>query len=90
DEQKRVLKGLKPGQIKTDSVAGKKILNIMTNAPGNNAPIGGIKVRLEGGSWFAIRPSGTEPRMKIYIESLEGKGLWQRIYDDALPLVFGQ
>ncbi len=89
DEQKKVLKGLKPEGIKTDRVAGKKIINIMTKAPGNNASIGGVKVTLEGGSWLAIRPSGTEPRMKIYIESFEGKELWQRIYDEALPLIFG-
>jgi phosphoglucomutase len=89
DEQKRMLKGLKPEDIKTGTVAGKKILNIMTNAPGNHASIGGVKVTLEGGSWFAIRPSGTEPKMKIYIESFEGKELWQRIYDEALLLIFG-
>jgi phosphoglucomutase len=90
DEQKRMLKELKPENIKFDSLAGKKILNIMTNAPGNNASIGGVKVTLEGGSWFAIRPSGTEPKMKIYIESFEGKELWQRIYEGALPLIFGK
>ncbi|MBN1904246.1 MAG: alpha-D-glucose phosphate-specific phosphoglucomutase [Deltaproteobacteria bacterium] len=89
DEQKRLLKGLKPQDIKTDRVAGKKIIEVLTRAPGNNALIGGVKVTLEGGSWFAIRPSGTEPRMKIYIESFEGKGLWQRIYEEALPLIFG-
>jgi phosphoglucomutase len=89
DEQKRLLKEFKPESIKFDSLAGKKILNIMTRSPGNNASIGGVKVTLEGGSWFAIRPSGTEPRMKIYIESFKGKELWQRIYDEALPLIFG-
>lgn len=89
DDQKRILKGLKAEDIKADRVAGKKIIEVITRAPGNNALIGGVKVTLEGGSWFAIRPSGTEPRMKIYIESFEGKALWQRIYEDALPVIFG-
>jgi phosphoglucomutase len=88
DAQKRVLKGLRPEDIKTDRIAGKKIINIITKAPGNNASIGGVKGTLEDGSWFALRPSGTEPKMKIYIESFEGKGLWQRIYDEALHLIF--
>ncbi|MGD9157753.1 MAG: phosphoglucomutase [Desulfobacteraceae bacterium] len=89
NEQKVILKALKPENIKTVSLAGKKIDKVMTNAPGNNASIGGFKVTLEGGSWFAIRPSGTEPKMKVYIESFEGEGLWQSIYDEALPLIFG-
>ena len=88
DEQKVILKALKPDNINAEYLAGKKINKIMTHAPGNNAPMGGVKVALEGGSWFAIRPSGTEPKMKVYIESFEGEGLWQRIYDEALPLIF--
>jgi phosphoglucomutase len=88
DEQKGVLKALKPENVKADSLAGKKIHKVMTHAPGNNASIGGVKVTLEGGSWFAIRPSGTEPKMKVYIESFEGEELWKRIYDEALPLIF--
>jgi len=89
DRQKEILKALNPENIKAKSLAGKKINMIMTRAPGNNAPIGGVKVTLEGGSWFAIRPSGTEPKMKVYIESFEDNALWQRIYDEALPLIFG-
>ena len=88
DEQKTILKTLEPENIKAEFLAGKKIDKIMTRAPGNNASIGGVKVTLEGGSWFAIRPSGTEPKMKVYIESFEGEDLWQRIYDEALPLIF--
>ncbi len=90
DEQKAVLKALDPKDIKAETLAGKKIKNIMTNAPGNNAPIGGVKVNLDGGSWFAVRPSGTEPKMKVYIESFEGVSLWQKIYNEALPLIFGK
>ncbi len=89
NEQKKILRDLKPEIIKTASLAGKRIEKIMTHAPGNNAPIGGVKVTLEGGSWFAIRPSGTEPKMKVYIESFEGEKLWQGIYNEALPLIFG-
>ena len=88
DEQKAILKALKPENIKVKYLAGKKINKIMTSAPGNNASIGGVKVTLEGGSWFAIRPSGTEPKMKVYVESFEGESLWQKIYDEALPLIF--
>ena len=89
DAQKAILKDLEPGNITSEYLAGKKIEKVMTRAPGNNASIGGVKVTLEGGSWFAIRPSGTEPKMKVYIESFEGEELWQRIYDEALPLIFG-
>jgi phosphoglucomutase len=52
--------------------------------------MGGVKAILKDGSWFAIRPSGTEPKMKIYVESFGGEALWQRIYDEALPFVFGR
>ncbi len=89
DKQKATLKALTPKAVKTPQVAGVPIAAVMTRAPGNNAPIGGVKVLLEDGSWFAIRPSGTEPKMKVYIESFGGKELWQRIYDEAFPLIFG-
>ncbi|MBW1805688.1 MAG: alpha-D-glucose phosphate-specific phosphoglucomutase, partial [Deltaproteobacteria bacterium] len=88
DEQKAVLKALSPDSIKTSTMAGLAINAIMTTAPGNKAPIGGVKVLLEDGSWFAIRPSGTEPKMKVYVESFGGEELWQRIYDESLPLIF--
>lgn len=89
DEQKEILRNLTPETITTPTVAGQAIAKIMTTAPGNNAPVGGVKVVLEDGSWFAIRPSGTEPKMKFYIESFGGEELWQEIYDEALPLIFG-
>jgi phosphoglucomutase len=90
DEQKKVLKGLTPDAIKTTTLAGLPITVVMTTAPGNNASIGGVKVVIEDGSWFAIRPSGTEPKMKLYIESFGGKKRWQEIHDEALPLIFGE
>lgn len=89
DEQKEVLKGMTPDSIKTPALAGLPITTVMTAAPGNNAPIGGVKVVIDDGSWFAIRPSGTEPKMKLYIESFGGQELWQKIHDEAIPLIFG-
>ena len=89
DEQKAVLKGLTPDAVKAPFLAGLPITSVMTTAPGNNAAIGGIKVGIEDGSWFAIRPSGTEPIMKLYIESFGGEEQWQQIHDEARPLIFG-
>jgi phosphoglucomutase len=89
DEQKKVLKGLTPDAIQTPTIAALPITAVMTTAQGNNAPIGGVKVMIADGSWFAIRPSGTEPKMKLYIESFGGKERWQQIHDEALPLIFG-
>jgi phosphoglucomutase len=88
DEQKAVLRGLTPDAVKTPVLAGHSITSVMTTAPGNDAAIGGIKVILDDGSWFAVRPSGTEPKMKFYIESFGGKNLWQQIHDEALSLLF--
>jgi len=90
DSQKSILKGLNPASIKASTLAGIPISRILTRAPGNDSPVGGVKVILEDGSWFAIRPSGTEPKMKIYVESFGGEALWQRIYDEALPFIFGE
>src|SRR5205085_9581357 len=66
-EQKKKLSKLSAGDIKKDELAGEKIISILTTAPGNNAPIGGVKVSTENG-WFAARPSGTEDNYKIYAE----------------------
>ncbi len=90
DSRKEVLKGLTPDTVKISSVAGLPVKAVMTSAPGNGAPVGGIKVVLGDGSWFAIRPSGTEPKMKVYIETFGGEKLWQQIYEQAIPLIFGQ
>ena len=90
NEQKNILKSLTPDAIKTPTLAGLPITAVMTTAPGNNAPMGGVKVVIEDGSWFAIRPSGTEPKMKLYIESFGGEERWQQIHDEALPLIFGE
>lgn len=70
--QKQVLKKLTPEQIQSKELAGEKIESILTNAPGNGASIGGLKVIAESG-WIALRPSGTEDIYKIYAESFRDK-----------------
>jgi phosphoglucomutase len=69
-------------------VAGLPIASVATTAAGNGASIGGVKVILEDGSWFAIRPSGTEPKMKVYVESFGGEDLWERIYGEVHACIF--
>ena len=89
DQQKKILNALTPESIQSPVLAKLPITAVMTTAPGNQAPIGGVKVVIEDGSWFAIRPSGTEPKMKLYIESFGGENRWKQIHDEALPLIFG-
>jgi phosphoglucomutase len=85
-EQKEKFKKLSPVQIKSKEMAGEKITNILTNASGNNAPIGGVKVMTENG-WFAARPSGTEDIYKIYGESFLGKDHLNKIMNEAQDIV---
>lgn len=85
-EQKSVLKNLSPDQVGAKTLAGDPILAKLTNAPGNNAPIGGLKVVTENG-WFAARPSGTEDIYKIYTESFKGPEHLQRIQEEARSIV---
>jgi phosphoglucomutase len=89
DRQKEILNAIRVDSLKGLSIAGLPIREVMTRAPGNNASIGGVKIELQDGSWFAVRPSGTEPKMKVYVESFGGKELWQRIHDEAIALIFG-
>jgi len=72
DLHKVRLAALGPGDINTDNLAGDPIEAVLTHAPGNGAPIGGIKVTTRNG-WFAARPSGTEALFKIYAESFVGE-----------------
>lgn len=88
-EQKAVLKDLTPDDVKTTVLAGRPITAVMTTASGNKAAMGGVKVMIDDGSWFAIRPSGTESKMKFYIESFGGEKRWQQIHDEGLSLIFG-
>ncbi len=85
-QQKAALEKLSPQQVKIKDLAGEKIQAILTNAPGNGAPIGGLKVVAESG-WFAARPSGTEDIYKIYAESFRGADHLQRILEDAQTIV---
>ena len=84
--QKKALSQLNPSQIGSKEMAGEPIRSMLTNAPGNNAAIGGLKVSTDNG-WFAARPSGTEEIYKIYAESFLGKDHLQRILDDAQVIV---
>jgi phosphoglucomutase len=85
-KQKPVLEHLSPQQIQATALAGEKIQTILTAAPGNGAPIGGIKVIAEHG-WFAARPSGTEEVYKIYAESFKGADHLQHILEEAQVLI---
>lgn len=85
-EQKAVLRELSPEMVPARQLAGEPITAKLTHAPGNKAPIGGLKVVAENG-WFAARPSGTENICKIYAESFKGKEHLQRIQEEAQAIV---
>ncbi len=86
--QKAALEKLSPEQITATKLAGEKITAKLTKAPGNNAPIGGLKVVTENG-WFAARPSGTEDIYKIYTESFKGSAHLAMIQEEAQAIVSG-
>ncbi len=85
-EQKRVLARLSPQQVHSSELAGEKIERVLTRAPGNDAPIGGLKVESASG-WFAARPSGTEDIYKVYAESFRDAAHLQRILTEAQAIV---
>ena len=85
-KQKAVLKDLSPDQVQAETLGGEKIVAKLTRAPGNNAPIGGLKVVTENG-WFAARPSGTEDIYKIYAESFRGEKHLKLIQEEAQAIV---
>ena len=87
-EQKKRLSSLSPEQIRSTELAGDRIVNVLSHAPGNGAAIGGVKVVTESG-WFAARPSGTENIYKIYGESFKGKDHLARILEEAQHVVDG-
>ena len=85
-EQKALLAKLSPEQVRSTELAGERIQSVLSRAPGNNAPIGGVKVIAESG-WFAARPSGTENIYKIYAESFAGEDHLRRIVEEAQAIV---
>ncbi len=85
-QEKEILKKLSPQQVRLKELAGEPIEAILTHAPGNGAPLGGLKVVAESG-WFAARPSGTEDIYKIYVESVRGTDHLRRILDEAQTIV---
>ncbi len=87
-KQKAKLAKLSPDEVKETNLAGDPITAKLTHAPGNKAPIGGLKVVTANG-WFAARPSGTESIYKIYAESFKGADHLNRIVDEAQGIVNG-
>jgi phosphoglucomutase len=85
-EQKAKLQKLSPGAVKASDLAGEPILAKLTSAPGNGAPIGGLKVVARSG-WFAARPSGTENIYKIYAESFAGEKHLAAVVQEAQSIV---
>ena len=84
--QKGALKKLSPAQVSSKELAGDPVTAVLTNAPGNGAAVGGLKVATAHG-WFAARPSGTEDVYKIYAESFRGAAHLRRIQDEARAIV---
>ncbi len=84
--QKSALQRLSPQQVHSRELAGEAIASMLTEAPGNNASIGGLKVTTANG-WFAARPSGTEDVYKLYAESFKGQAHLRRIQEDAQALI---
>lgn len=85
-EQKAKLAKLSPSDVTATELAGERIVETLTNAPGNDAPIGGLKVVTES-AWFAARPSGTEDVYKIYAESLKGPDHLTQVQEQAREVV---
>jgi phosphoglucomutase len=84
--EKTLLATLSPEKVRLTELAGEKVEAVLTHAPGNNAPIGGLKVVTKSG-WFAARPSGTESVYKIYVESFQGPEHLQRLLEEAQQIV---
>lgn len=85
-EQKAILQQLSPRQMGVSEVAGDAITDLLSNAPGNGAPIGGLKVITRNG-WFAVRPSGTEDVYKLYAESFVGHDHLHRLQEEAQAII---
>ncbi len=84
--EKDILRSLSAGQVRATELAGEPITGVLTAAPGNGAPIGGLKVTTEHG-WFAARPSGTESVYKLYAESFRGEEHLRQLVEAAQALI---
>jgi phosphoglucomutase len=87
-EEKSAFEKLSPEHLQISELAGERVQRILTTAPGDDAPIGGVKVIAENG-WFAARPSGTEEIYKIYAESFRGKDHLRQIEEEAQEIIRG-
>jgi phosphoglucomutase len=85
-DEKRILKNVTPAQMNAKELANEPLTAVLTHAPGNGEPIGGIKVAAKSG-WFAARPSGTEDVYKIYAESFESEEHLKEIQQEAQSLI---
>jgi len=85
-DMKKLLKSLKPEQVPFKELAGEKIESVLSRAPANDKPLGGLKISTAGG-WFAARPSGTEDVYKIYAESFRSPAHLARIFTDAENMI---
>ena len=85
-QQKARLKSITPAQLNAEELAGEPVTALLSNAPGNNQPIGGVKVVAKNG-WFAARPSGTEDVYKIYAESFLSEAQLRQIQSEAQELI---
>jgi phosphoglucomutase len=85
-EEKALLAKLSPRQVTADTLAGEPVTAVLTEAPGNGAALGGIKVATDS-AWFAARPSGTEDVYKIYAESFQGAEHLRRVQEEAKSVV---
>ena len=85
-EQKAILSRLAPRQVTASTLAGERITSLLTTAPGNGAPIGGLKVVTQSG-WFAARPSGTEDVYKLYAESFRGGDHLRQLQEEAQAVI---
>ncbi len=86
DHTRKILKSLRPEDVKLKTLGGSPVTLVETRASGNDAPIGGVKVSSNDG-WFAVRPSGTEAICKVYTESFKGKDYLLAIQKDAIDFM---
>ncbi|MBQ3893174.1 MAG: phosphoglucomutase (alpha-D-glucose-1,6-bisphosphate-dependent) [Desulfovibrio sp.] len=87
-EMKAAFKSVSPESVTMKELAGDPVQEVLTKAPGNGAPFGGLKV-VTGGGWFAVRPSGTEPIYKLYMEGFKGEAHFEKMRDEAQAFLAG-